>query len=89
LPPTSELLLTSERITVEVKIGIQSIQRELVLDTPSSPDEVERSLTTALSNGGMFVVRDDKGGKVLIPAEKIGYVELNGAEQRRVGFGSL
>jgi len=89
LPQTSELLLTSERITVEVKIGIQSIQRELVLDTPSSPDEVERSLTTALSNGGMFVVRDDKGGKVLIPAEKIGYVELNGAEQRRVGFGSL
>ena len=89
MPPTSEVLLTSERITVEVKIGIQSIQRELVLDTPSSPDEVERSLTTALSNGGMFVVRDDKGGKVLIPAEKIGYVELNGAEQRRVGFGSL
>ena len=74
---------------MEVKIGIQSIQRELVLDTPSSLDEVERSLTTALSNGGMFVVRDDKGGKVLIPAEKIGYVELNGAEQRRVGFGSL
>jgi hypothetical protein len=83
------LLRTSERITVEVKIGIQSIQRELVLDTPSSPDEIERSLATALSNGGMFVVRDEKGGKILIPAEKIGYVELNGTEQRRVGFGSL
>jgi len=74
---------------VEVKIGIQSIPRELVVDTPSSPDEVERSLTTALSNGGMFVVRDGKGGKVLIPAEKIGYVELNGSEQRRIGFGGL
>ena len=74
---------------MEVKIGIQSIQRELVLETPSSPDEVERSLTTALSNGGMFVVRDEKGGKILIPAEKIGYVELNGSEQRRIGFGGL
>ena len=74
---------------MEVKIGIQSISRELVLDTPSSPDEIERSLLTALSNGGMFVVRDEKGGKVLIPAEKIGYVELNGTEQRRVGFGNL
>ena len=83
------MLRTSERITVEVKIGIQSIQRELVLDTPSSPDEVERSLATALSNGGMFVVRDEKGGKILIPAEKIGYVELNGTEQRRIGFGGL
>jgi Protein of unknown function (DUF3107) len=74
---------------VEIKIGVQSIQRELVLDTPSSPDEVERSLTTALSNGGMFVVRDEKGGKVLIPADKIGYVELNGGEQHRIGFGNL
>jgi len=74
---------------VEVKIGIQSISRELVVDTPSSPDEVERALVTALTNGAMFVVRDEKGGKVLIPAEKIGYVELNGAEQRRVGFGNL
>ena len=84
------MLRISERITaVEVKIGIQSIQRELVLDTSSSPDEVERSLATALSNGGMFVIRDDKGGKILIPAEKIGYVELNGTEQRKIGFGNL
>ena len=74
---------------MEVKIGIQSIPRELVLDTPSSPDELERALLTALTNGGIFVVRDEKGGKVLIPAEKIGYVELNGTEQRRVGFGNL
>ena len=74
---------------MEVKIGIQSITRELVVDTPSSPDEVERSLMTALSNGGMFTVRDEKGGKILIPADKIGYVELNGTEQRRIGFGSL
>jgi Protein of unknown function (DUF3107) len=74
---------------VEVKIGVQSIPRELVVETPSSPDEVERSLLTALTNGGMFVVRDEKGGKVLIPAEKIGYVEINGSEQRRVGFGNL
>ncbi len=74
---------------MEVKIGVQSITRELVVDTPSSPDEVERSLVTALSNSGMFVVRDDKGGKVLIPAEKVGYVELNGPEQRRIGFGNL
>ena len=30
-----------------------------------------------------------KGGKILIPAEKIGYVELNGTEQHRIGFGNL
>jgi hypothetical protein len=72
---------------MEVKIGVQSITRELVVETPSSPDEVERSLLAALKDGGMFTLRDERGGRVMVPVEKIGYVELSGAEQRRIGFG--
>lgn len=74
---------------MEVKIGIQSIPREIVLDTNSSADEIERSLAAAVEKGGLFAVPDDKGGKVLIPADKIGYVEFAGVEQRRIGFGSI
>jgi hypothetical protein len=59
------------------------------VETPSSPDEVERALTSAMKDGGMFALRDEKGGKVLIPADKIGYVEISGSEQRRIGFGNL
>ena len=74
---------------MEVKIGIQSITREIVVETASSPDEVERSLAAALKDGGMFSLRDEKGGRVLVPAEKIGYLELSGSEQRKIGFGSF
>ena len=74
---------------MEVKIGIQSIPRELVLETRASPEEIERSLAKALSDGGLFVVLDDKDGKVIVPADKIGYIEFAGVEQRRVGFSSL
>jgi hypothetical protein len=74
---------------VEVKIGIQSIPRELVVETNAAPEEVERSLAKALSDGGLFVLADDNDGKVMVPADKIGYVEFSGVEQRRVGFGSL
>jgi hypothetical protein len=74
---------------VEVKIGIQSVPRELILETESSFEEVERALTTAVADGGFFVLRDDKGGKVLVPTDKLAYVQLGGAEPRRVGFGSL
>jgi hypothetical protein len=74
---------------VEVKIGIQSIPRELVVETNASAEEVERSLAKALSDGGLFVLADDKDGKVMVPADKIGYVEFSGVEERRVGFGSL
>jgi hypothetical protein len=72
---------------MEVKIGIQSIPREIVVETLATPDEVERSLVAALKDGGMFALRDEKGGRILVPAEKIGYVELSGSEQRRIGFG--
>jgi Protein of unknown function (DUF3107) len=74
---------------VEVKIGIQSIPRELEVETNASAEEVERSLASALADGGLFVLADDKDGKVIVPADKIGYVEFSGVEQRRVGFGSL
>jgi hypothetical protein len=72
---------------VEVKIGIQSVPRELVLETESAFEEVERSLTTAITDGGVFVLTDDKGGKIMVPADKIAYVEIGGAEPRRIGFG--
>jgi len=72
---------------VEVKIGIQSVVRELVLETESAFEEVERSLTAAITDGGVFVLTDEKGGKVMVPADKIAYVEIGGAEPRRIGFG--
>jgi hypothetical protein len=74
---------------VEVKIGVQSITRELEIETNASAEEVEQSLAQAVASGGLFILPDDKGGKILVPADKIGYVELTGSEQRRVGFGSL
>jgi hypothetical protein len=74
---------------VEVKIGIQSIPRELVVETSSSAGEIEQALRDALADGGLFALNDGKGGKTLVPADKIGYVEFTGLDQRRVGFGSL
>jgi hypothetical protein len=75
---------------VEVKIGIQNIPRELVVETNVSAQELEQALTQAMTSedGGLFVLPDDKGGKLLIPAAKIAYVELSDVEQRRVGFAS-
>jgi Protein of unknown function (DUF3107) len=72
---------------VEVKIGIQSISREVVIETNATPEEIETSLAAALADGGLFVLTDDKDGKVMVPADKIGYLEFSGSEQRRVGFG--
>ena len=74
---------------MEVKIGIQSIPRELVVETSLSAQEIEESLAAALADGKLFTRPDDKGGKAMVPADKIGYVEFSGPDQRRIGFGSL
>jgi hypothetical protein len=73
---------------VEVKIGIHAVPRELIVDTNSSFEEVERALTAAVADGGVFVLTDDKGGKVMVPADKIAYLELGAGEPRRIGFGN-
>ena len=72
---------------MEVKIGIQSIPRELVVETNVPAEKIESSLAEALASGGLFTLLDDRDGKVIVPADKIGYVEFTGVEQRRVGFG--
>ena len=37
----------------------------------------------------MLTLVDEKGRRVLVPADKLAYVEIAEAEQRRVGFGAL
>jgi hypothetical protein len=73
---------------VEVKIGIQSVPRELVVETRSSSEEVESALNAAVANGGVFILEDEKGGRILVPADKIAYLEIGGSEPRRIGFGN-
>jgi hypothetical protein len=72
---------------VEVKIGIQSVPRELVLETASSYEEIERAVRAAVADGSVLVLQDDKGGRVLVPADKLAYVDLGAPGTRRIGFG--
>jgi hypothetical protein len=74
---------------MEVKIGIQSVPRELVVETDTAAEEIERDLSAALNDGehSVFALTVAKGGRVLVPADKIAYVEFGAPEGRRVGFG--
>jgi hypothetical protein len=76
---------------LEVKIGIQSVPRELVVETDTPVEQIERDLAAALEGDGRSVFALDvaKGGKVLVPADKIAYLEFGAQEGRRVGFGNI
>jgi len=76
---------------VEVKIGIHSVPRELVVETDTPAGQIEQELQDALSGGAhsVFALSMSKGGRVLVPADKIAYVEFGAQESRRMGFGNI
>ena len=74
---------------MEVKVGVLSVPRELVVDVAMTREQVEDAVRVAVDSGGVLELADVKGGKVMVPADKIAYVEFGNSEPRRVGFGSL
>lgn len=74
-------------MTVEVKIGVQNVARELSVDTEQSAAEVSAALAAAIKDGGVFTLSDAKGRSVVVVADKIAYLSIEAEAGRRVGFG--
>ena len=72
---------------VEVKIGVQFAPRELVLESAQTPAEVERAVTAAInSQDTVLTLVDEKGRRVIVPVDKLAYIEIAEASARPVGF---
>jgi hypothetical protein len=72
---------------VEVKIGVQYAPRELSIESAQTPDEVEKLVTEAIAgDSGVLSLQDERGRRVIIPVDKIAYVEIAEASTRHVGF---
>ena len=75
---------------MEVKIGVQHANRELVLESEQSPDEVQELVAEAFSGKtNLLRLTDDKGRRVLVPADRLAYVEIGEVSIRKVGFGAI
>ena len=74
---------------MEVKIGVQYAARELTLESTQTADEVEQAVAEALKSGGVLTLVDDHGRRVVVPADRLAYVEIGEPVERRVGFGTM
>ena len=75
---------------MEVKIGVQHAARDIVIDSASSADQVAKAVSDALAeDNGVLNLTDEKGRRVLVPVDKLAYVEIGEPEVRRVGFGAM
>ncbi|CBG70196.1 MULTISPECIES: DUF3107 domain-containing protein [Streptomyces] len=75
---------------MEVKIGVQHAPREIVLESGQSAEEVERAVAEALTGkSALLSLTDEHGRKVLIPADRLAYVDIGESAVRKVGFSAL
>lgn len=73
---------------VEVRIAVTNISTELSFECPTGVDEIRSAVTSALTAGSPLVLSDVRGREIIVPADKIGFVEIGEQVERRVGFGT-
>lgn len=72
----------------EVRIAISNVSSELSFECPLTSEEIRVAVTNALSSGSPLILSDVRGREIIVPTEKIGYVEIGEQSERRVGFGT-
>ncbi len=73
---------------MEVKIGVLHAPRELIVEIDDSAEAVEKQVAEAVASGGVLTLVDGKGRRVVVPAERLAYVEIGGGVAGHVGFRS-
>jgi hypothetical protein len=75
---------------VDVKIGVQHAARELVLESTDTADAITKAVSAALTGESrIFSLTDQSGRRVVVPSDKLAYVEIGEPETRKVGFGAM
>lgn len=73
---------------MEVRIGVQNAQREVVLESNQQANEVQELVNKAIASDSVLTLTDDKGKTIVIPGSKIAFVEIGVQTAGRVGFAS-
>lgn len=74
-------------MTVEVRIGVQHVAREITFETTLTPDELVAAVVKARA-GEVLELTDEKGGRIIVPSASIGYVTTGAERKTGVGFGA-
>lgn len=75
---------------MEVRIGVQHAARELVIESAQDTETITTTVSAALTGESKVLSLDDeKGRRVVVPADKLAYVEIGEPSSRHVGFGAI
>jgi hypothetical protein len=67
----------------EVRIAVTRVASDIVFESAMSATDIKSAVTEALTT-----LSDVRGHEIIVPADKIGFVEVGESPSRRVGFGA-
>ena len=74
---------------MEIRIGVQHVGREVVLESEQSAEEVRALVDAAITEGSLLSLTDAKGRQVVVPADRIGFVEIGARKSGPLGFAAV
>lgn len=79
----------AEAVRIEIRVSVTDTAREIVLESDATRDEVIAAINLAMSGNSPLILTDHRGRQVIVPASKIGFVEIAAPSERKVGFATL
>lgn len=74
---------------MDIEFGIRNVARAVTFSTEESADAVNATITAAVTEGKPIELTDDKGRRIIVPAESLGYAIVGSETKHAVGFGAL
>lgn len=72
---------------VQVRITVANVNSDINFESSLSASDIQSAVNAALKSGDALTLEDIRGRVVMVPADKIGFVEIGEQTDRRVGFG--
>ena len=80
---------TKERNHMDIELGIRNVARAVTFSTEESADAVNETIAKAVAEGQPIELTDDKGRRIIVPADALGYAIVGSETKHAVGFGAL
>lgn len=74
---------------MDIELGIRNVARTVTFSTDDSADQVNDAIAAAVAEGKPIALTDDKGRRIIVPAEALGYAIVGSETKHAVGFGAL
>ena len=74
---------------MDIELGIQNVARPVNFSTDESADNVSQAIAQAVADNATIDLTDDKGRRIIVPANALGYALIGSETKHAVGFGAL